>query len=77
MLSTALILFLCTIDRINLSVAILPMAQQFAWSPATCGLIQSSFLWGYTATQARPFGDKSFAVGPNCHRASDLGRRPG
>jgi ACS family sodium-dependent inorganic phosphate cotransporter/ACS family sodium-dependent inorganic phosphate cotransporter-like MFS transporter 9 len=90
-LPTALVLLVCNMDRICLSVAILPMAQEYGW-PATVqvrlmaclgpvgawqhepgcvclalppprpplttstalppqGLIQSAFLWGYTATQ--------------------------
>jgi len=34
-----------------MSIAILPMASEFSWSPATVGLIQSSFFWGYLLTQ--------------------------
>lgn len=42
---------LCNMDRVNMSIAILPMAKEFNWSPATVGLIQSSFFWGYLLTQ--------------------------
>ncbi|GAB2271723.1 Ascorbate transporter, chloroplastic [Dionaea muscipula] len=42
---------LCNMDRVNMSIAILPMAQQFNWNSATVGLIQSSFFWGYLLTQ--------------------------
>ncbi|KAI3974991.1 hypothetical protein MKX01_005102 [Papaver californicum] len=42
---------LCNMDRVNMSIAILPMAAEFNWSPATVGLIQSSFFWGYLLTQ--------------------------
>ncbi|CAL5090329.1 unnamed protein product [Urochloa decumbens] len=42
---------LCNMDRVNMSIAILPMASEFSWSPATVGLIQSSFFWGYLLTQ--------------------------
>ncbi|KAK9828655.1 hypothetical protein WJX72_001353 [[Myrmecia] bisecta] len=38
-------------DRICMSVAILPMAKEFGWAPGVQGIIQSSFLWGYMATQ--------------------------
>jgi ACS family sodium-dependent inorganic phosphate cotransporter len=36
---------LCNMDRVNMSVAILPMQQQFAWDSKTVGLVQSSFFW--------------------------------
>lgn len=42
---------ICNIDRINLSVAILPMAQQYNWSESRKGLIQSIFFAGYMTTQ--------------------------
>ncbi|KAH0890758.1 hypothetical protein HID58_053187 [Brassica napus] len=42
---------LCNMDRVNMSVAILPMSQQYNWNSATVGLIQSSFFWGYLLTQ--------------------------
>ncbi|CAA6673364.1 unnamed protein product [Spirodela intermedia] len=38
-------------DRVNMSIAILPMSAEFNWNPATVGLIQSSFFWGYLLTQ--------------------------
>ncbi|KAA8549374.1 hypothetical protein F0562_001058 [Nyssa sinensis] len=42
---------LCNMDRVNMSIAILPMSQEFNWNPTTVGLIQSSFFWGYLLTQ--------------------------
>ncbi|CAH9074684.1 unnamed protein product [Cuscuta europaea] len=42
---------LCNMDRVNMSIAILPMAAEFHWSPTTVGLIQSSFFGGYLLTQ--------------------------
>lgn len=48
---TALALLLCNMDRICMSVAILPMAKEFGWPPGVQGLVQSGFLWGYMATQ--------------------------
>jgi ACS family sodium-dependent inorganic phosphate cotransporter len=42
---------LCNMDRVNMSIAILPMSQEYNWSSATVGLIQSSFFWGYLLTQ--------------------------
>ncbi|KAI8470510.1 MAG: putative inorganic phosphate transporter [Monoraphidium minutum] len=38
-------------DRVNMSVAILPMSQQYGWDSRTVGLVQSSFFWGYLLTQ--------------------------
>ncbi|KAH9627563.1 hypothetical protein KSS87_009563 [Heliosperma pusillum] len=42
---------LCNMDRVNMSIAILPMSAEYGWNPATVGLIQSSFFWGYLLTQ--------------------------
>ncbi|KAL3517174.1 hypothetical protein ACH5RR_024076 [Cinchona calisaya] len=42
---------LCNMDRVNMSIAILPMSKEFNWNTATVGLIQSSFFWGYLLTQ--------------------------
>lgn len=42
---------LCNMDRVNMSIAILPMSAEYGWSPTTVGLIQSSFFWGYLVTQ--------------------------
>ena len=42
---------LCNMDRVNMSIAILPMSQQYGWDSATVGLVQSSFFWGYLLTQ--------------------------
>lgn len=42
---------LCNMDRVNMSIAILPMSSEFNWSTTTVGLIQSSFFWGYLLTQ--------------------------
>ena len=36
---------LCNMDRVNMSVAILPMSQQYSWDSQTVGLVQSSFFW--------------------------------
>jgi ACS family sodium-dependent inorganic phosphate cotransporter len=38
---------LCYIDRVNISVAIIPMAKQFHWSNTTKGEVLSSFFIGY------------------------------
>ena len=42
---------LCNMDRVNMSIAILPISQQHQWSSTTVGLVQSSFFWGYLLTQ--------------------------
>lgn len=39
--------FICYIDRVNISVAIIPMAEQFGWSGTSKGLVLSSFFIGY------------------------------
>nr|GEY98061.1 ascorbate transporter, chloroplastic [Tanacetum cinerariifolium]GEY98064.1 ascorbate transporter, chloroplastic [Tanacetum cinerariifolium] len=44
---------LCNMDRVNMSIAILPMSKEFNWNSATVGLIQSSFFWGYLLTQVK------------------------
>lgn len=41
--------FICYIDRVNISVAIIPMAEEFGWSGTTKGLVLSSFFIGYLA----------------------------
>eukprot|EP00438_Fugacium_kawagutii_P014468 Skav223515 [mRNA] locus=scaffold1160:265595:266642:+ [translate_table: standard] len=38
-------------DKVNMSIAILPMATDFSWDSSEQGLIQSSIFWGYAATQ--------------------------
>ncbi|GAB2274452.1 Sodium-dependent phosphate transport protein 1, chloroplastic [Dionaea muscipula] len=42
---------LLNMDRVNMSIAILPMSKEFNWNPSTVGLIQSSFFCGYLLTQ--------------------------
>ena len=43
--------FICYMDRVNISVAIIPMATQLGWDPATQGTVLSAFFVGYLATQ--------------------------
>jgi ACS family sodium-dependent inorganic phosphate cotransporter len=43
--------FICYIDRVNISVAIIPMAEQFGWSDTQRGFVLSSFFVGYLVTQ--------------------------
>jgi MFS transporter, ACS family, solute carrier family 17 (sodium-dependent inorganic phosphate cotransporter), other len=42
---------ICYVDRVNVSVAIIPMARQMGYSPATQGLVLSAFFWGYIVSQ--------------------------
>lgn len=57
--------FICYIDRVNISVAIIPMAEQFGWSDSQRGIVLSSFFIGYIVTQvlggwlATKFGGKA------------------
>ena len=44
-------IFICYLDRVNISVAIIPMAEAMGWSPDKQGLALSSFFIGYIATQ--------------------------
>src|SRR5690242_4848204 len=64
--------FICYLDRVNVSVAIIPMARELGYSPARQGLILSAFFWGYIVSQlaggwvADRFGGKAvlgFGVG--------------
>lgn len=43
----AIAIFICYIDRVNISVAIIPMAEQYGWSGTTKGFVLSSFFIGY------------------------------
>ena len=41
----------CNMDKVNMSVAIIPMAAAHGWDGATIGAVQSAFFWGYALTQ--------------------------
>jgi ACS family sodium-dependent inorganic phosphate cotransporter len=43
----ALATALCYIDRVNISIAIIPLARQKGYDAAAKGLVLSSFFWGY------------------------------
>jgi ACS family sodium-dependent inorganic phosphate cotransporter len=47
----ALSVFVCYIDRVNISVAIIPMTEDLGWSLATQGTVLSSFFVGYLLLQ--------------------------
>mmetsp|Transcript_34740 Transcript_34740/g.75952 ORF Transcript_34740/g.75952 Transcript_34740/m.75952 type:complete len:547 (-) Transcript_34740:856-2496(-) len=42
---------LCNMDRVNMSIAIIDMKDEFQWDSSTMGVVQSSFFWGYLLTQ--------------------------
>ena len=42
---------LCNLDKVNMSVAIVPMAESFGWTATQKGLVSSAFFWGYSFTQ--------------------------
>lgn len=46
-----LAIFVCYIDRVNISFAILPMSTQYGWAKTTQGWVLSSFFIGYLTTQ--------------------------
>ena len=60
-----LAIFICYIDRVNISVAIIPMQEQFGWSEAQTGIIFSIFYIGYVLTMmlggilADKYGEKA------------------
>ena len=62
---------LCNMDRVNMSIAILPMSQQFGWDSQTIGLVQSSFFWGYLLTQVAGESTKAWHMTVCCRRHSD------
>jgi MFS family permease len=50
-LMSAIAVFICYIDRINISVAIIPMSEEFGWGPQIQGTVLSSFFVGYLLLQ--------------------------
>ena len=44
-------ILICYLDRINISVAIIPMSEDLGWAPDKQGLALSSFFVGYLLTQ--------------------------
>ncbi|GIL88401.1 hypothetical protein Vretimale_15008 [Volvox reticuliferus] len=53
---------LCNMDKVNMSVAVIPMASELGWSATERGLVSSSFFWGYSLTQL-PAGYISTKIG--------------
>lgn len=62
--TTSLAFVICNMDKVNLSVAIIPMSHQYGWNSSVAGLVQSSFFWGYALSQlpggwlAKTFGGR-------------------
>lgn len=50
-LLAALAVFICYMDRVVISVAIIPMAEDFGWSAEEQGRVLSAFFVGYLLTQ--------------------------
>ena len=44
-------MFICYMDRVNISIAIIPMSQELGWDPEKQGLVLSAFFIGYLLTQ--------------------------
>ncbi|KAL8152639.1 hypothetical protein V2J09_010399 [Rumex salicifolius] len=49
--TTSLAFVICNMDKVNLSIAIIPMSHQYGWNSTVAGLVQSSFFWGYALSQ--------------------------
>lgn len=58
----ALAFVLCNMDKVNMSVAVIPMAKELGWSATERGLVSASFFWGYSLTQI-PAGWVSTNIG--------------
>lgn len=43
--------YICLIDRVAMSIAIIPMATEFGWSPAHQGSVMAAFFVGYVVLQ--------------------------
>eukprot|EP01026_Neomeris_dumetosa_P061043 TRINITY_DN5759_c1_g1_i4.p2 TRINITY_DN5759_c1_g1~~TRINITY_DN5759_c1_g1_i4.p2 ORF type:complete len:218 (+),score=15.31 TRINITY_DN5759_c1_g1_i4:178-831(+) len=53
---------LCNMDKVNMSIAVIPMAKEFGWTSSLIGLVTGFFFYGYMLAQypggliARKFG---------------------
>ena len=61
---------LCNMDRVNMSIAILPMAKQYGWDTATIGIVQSSFFWYCFAAASTT--KLSFQSPVHCHAVINM-----
>ena len=50
-LGTTCAFVLCNMDKVNISVAIIPMAKEMGWSVGQAGLLQSAFFYGFALSQ--------------------------
>ena len=48
---TVLAVYICMIDRIAISIAIIPMAEDNGWSATVQGAVMSAFFLGYVTLQ--------------------------
>ena len=48
---SVLAVFICYIDRVNISITIIPMAKELGWNYERIGLVSASFFVGYIVTQ--------------------------
>ena len=48
---TILAVFICYIDRVNISITIIPMAEELGWDYERIGFVSMSFFLGYIVTQ--------------------------
>ena len=48
---TVLAVYICMIDRIAISIAIIPMAEAYGWSATLQGAVMSAFFVGYLILQ--------------------------
>lgn len=48
---TVFAFIVCNMDKVNISVAIIPMARDFGWTSTQAGFIQSAFFYGFAASQ--------------------------
>jgi hypothetical protein len=44
-LTTSLAFVICNMDKVNMSMVIIPMSHQMGWNSSIAGLVQSSFFW--------------------------------
>jgi len=51
LLGTTCAFVLCNMDKVNISVAIIPMAKEMGWTVGQAGLLQSAFFYGFALSQ--------------------------